>query len=68
MTTHADRARDLNPPAAKRRRRAAPEATDVPPTRRVFGYARVSTVAQADEGESLDVQHASSPATRRCKA
>ena len=42
-------ARHLNPPTE--REGAAPA-----PAGRVYGYARVSTVMQADEGESLDVQ------------
>jgi putative DNA-invertase from lambdoid prophage Rac len=42
-------ARHLNPPTE--REGAAPA-----PAGHVYGYARVSTVAQADEGQSLDVQ------------
>lgn len=41
-------------PARKRAARKAPAAAQ--PAGRVYGYARVSTVMQADEGESLDVQ------------
>jgi DNA invertase Pin-like site-specific DNA recombinase len=44
----------LNPPTP--REIAARKATSPPPTGHVYGYARVSTVQQADEGESLDVQ------------
>lgn len=40
---------------AKPASRANP-ATPAKPSGRVFGYVRVSTAAQADEGESLDVQ------------
>jgi putative DNA-invertase from lambdoid prophage Rac len=47
----ANLARYLAP--ATKRERAALAAK---PAGRVFGYARVSTVMQADEGESLDVQ------------
>jgi putative DNA-invertase from lambdoid prophage Rac len=43
----------LQPPT--KREKAALAATS-PPAGRVYGYCRVSTVAQADEGESLDVQ------------
>ena len=42
----------LQPPT--KREKAALAAS--PPAGRVYGYCRVSTVAQADEGESLDVQ------------
>lgn len=37
-------------------RRSTPRADSPTGPGRVYGYARVSTVAQADEGESLDVQ------------
>jgi Resolvase, N terminal domain len=48
-------ARHLNPPT---RREMATRAASTPSTAsgRCYGYARVSTVHQADEGESLDVQ------------
>jgi hypothetical protein len=51
-------ARRLYPPTARETavlKAAAATATPAP-TGRVFGYARVSTVQQADEGQSLDVQ------------
>src|SRR6201994_3017615 len=47
-------ARHLNPPTP--REVAASKAPSPALTGRVYGYARVSTLAQADEGESLDVQ------------
>jgi putative DNA-invertase from lambdoid prophage Rac len=49
------RARHLNPPTP-RERAALAGGPSPAPTGRVYGYARVSTVMQADEGESLDVQ------------
>jgi DNA invertase Pin-like site-specific DNA recombinase len=45
-------ARHLNPPP--KRERAA--LTDAAPAGRCFGYCRVSTTMQAEDGESLDVQ------------
>jgi putative DNA-invertase from lambdoid prophage Rac len=46
-------ARHLYPPSAREKAALAPSPA---PTGSIYGYARVSTVAQADEGESLDVQ------------
>ena len=48
-------ARHLNPPTPRERAALAGGASPAQ-TSRVYGYARVSTVMQADEGESLDVQ------------
>lgn len=61
MTTHADRTRDRNPQKHLNRYLAPPTKREkatlaASPAGRVFGYARVSTTMQADEGESLDVQ------------
>ena len=53
MPPLTDRARDLNPPHDQRQPRS-PCHPALPG--RTFGYARVSTVAQADESQSLDVQ------------
>ena len=44
--------RPHQPPA----RKTAAATTSPAPTGHVYGYARVSTLAQANEGESLDVQ------------
>jgi putative DNA-invertase from lambdoid prophage Rac len=46
-------AHHLNPPSP---RELAARQPSPAPTGRIYGYARVSTVMQADEGESLDVQ------------
>jgi DNA invertase Pin-like site-specific DNA recombinase len=44
----------LSPPS--QREKAALASAAAPTAGKVYGYCRVSTVAQADEGESLDVQ------------
>ena len=45
-----------NPLQPRTRREVAARTTPAPAAGRVYGYARVSTARQADEGESLDVQ------------
>ena len=44
------------PPSPRRRAHGAATAASPAPAGRCYGYARVSTTMQADEGESLDVQ------------
>src|ERR1700733_5619517 len=44
------------PPSPRRRAHGAATATSPAPAGRCYGYARVSTTMQADEGESLAVQ------------
>jgi putative DNA-invertase from lambdoid prophage Rac len=44
------------PPFPRRRTHGAATAASPAPVGRCYGYARVSTTMQADEGESLDVQ------------
>jgi putative DNA-invertase from lambdoid prophage Rac len=44
------------PPSPRRRAHSAATATSPAPAGRCYGYARVSTAMQADEGESLAVQ------------
>ena len=44
------------PPSPRRRAHGAATAASPAPVGRCYGYARVSTTMQADEGESLDVQ------------
>jgi putative DNA-invertase from lambdoid prophage Rac len=69
MPTHTDRMREttrrpkrqsdfvLDPPTAGGELpRGLAAASPAPAAGRVYGYARVSTIHQADEGESLDVQ------------
>jgi len=54
-TRHRASADKLYPPSPRERAIRAKLAAPAPPGR-CYGYCRVSTVAQADEGESLDVQ------------
>ena len=49
-------ARHLQPPTPRERAALAAAAASPAPPGRCYGYARVSTVQQASEGESLDVQ------------
>ena len=46
----------LQPPTPRERAARAAATASPAPIGRCYGYARVSTAMQADEGESLDVQ------------